>query len=1025
MVEEPHPGSGGAGSGHRRSDVPPSRGSAPFGLLLRQHRVRRALTQERLAELARISPAAVAALEAGRRRAPRLSTVALLCDALGLDEAERSELATASGGLAAPSAVGRAPAAVAEPGRGPGGHLVRSAMFFEPIGGWPHPFVGRRSQLALLLSALDHRQRVVLVAGEAGIGKTRLVDEVAKRSIGRGLEVLCGNWTPYGLGPFEGFVGPLRQALASLGQARADEHPDLARLLPELGPQPAPADLPGHGYPEVERHLLFGAVAEVLRSVGPTLLLLDDLQWADQASLALLFDLATDRSLGELVLMATIRAGELPAKTRSLLVDLERRSDVQWLELGALSATELEELIGEVIGGAAPEGAATSDGDAIGGEALGSDDSAGPELLAAVARLSEGNPFFAQELAEQLLGGAQLLGQGQPAGEGRLLRQGRRPGDGAGGLARLETMTALPERIRNFLAQRLAVLAPPTRAFLGAGAVLGRDWDPMLAGRLVELDAAGAIAATEDALLAGIVVEVSTARLSFSHSLMQTAVELDLAAIRRLDLHRRAASELELTAPGGSVPAADLARHWAAVATVDPSATSRAAHWAVLAGNEAMAAAATDEAIASYERAVRLWSVDTAEHGATLVRLGEALHACGRGSEADEKFVAALHLAEALGDPRLQAHAAIGFGRALVMGSVDPARVAALERALEVLGHDEPVLRTLVLAMLLRQLSFERSGQLRRRDEIAAELEDVVKRPGLPAELLLSLGSVRELVASKDPDVLDRLSKATIAVARERRDLVVAANAWWTQAWSALERGHPEDWRLAVAEQVAAAEALGLEHELAHAARIASTAAQIEGRMDDAELHGAEALSHGRAANDQSAEMLALAHTALLGMERGRADALLPVMEELSRDHPSVSSFRAGLALVAGLAGEHALARRLLDAQALDGFARIHVDVEWLAVVSFYAHASYLVGAADHAKELYPLLASSPARAVRVGPLVGWWGPTDHHLGMLCRLTGDLSRARWHLRRAVRIETALGAGPFLARTRSALAELGE
>ncbi|MDA8062715.1 MAG: hypothetical protein M0T80_09875, partial [Actinomycetota bacterium] len=611
------------------------------------------------------------------------------------------------------------------------------------------------------------------------------------------------------------------------------------------------------------------------------------------------------------------------------------------------------------------------------------------------------------------------------AGEGRLLRQGRRPGDGAGGLARLETMTALPERIRNFLAQRLAVLAPPTRAFLGAGAVLGRDWDPMLAGRLVELDAAGAIAATEDALLAGIVVEVSTARLSFSHALMQTAVELDLAAVRRLDLHRRAASELELTAPGGSVPAADLARHWAAVATVDPSATSRAAHWAVLAGNEAMAAAATDEAIASYERAVRLWSVDTAEHGATLVRLGEALHACGRGSEADEKFVAALHLAEALGDPRLQAHAAIGFGRALVMGSVDPARVAALERALEVLGHDEPVLRTLVLAMLLRQLSFERSGQLRRRDEIAAELEDVVKRPGLPAELLLSLGSVRELVASKDPDVLDRLSKATIAVARERRDLVVAANAWWTQAWSALERGHPEDWRLAVAEQVAAAEALGLEHELAHAARIASTAAQIEGRMDDAELHGAEALSHGRAANDQSAEMLALAHTALLGMERGRADALLPVMEELSRDHPSVSSFRAGLALVAGLAGEHALARRLLDAQALDGFARIHVDVEWLAVVSFYAHASYLVGAADHAKELYPLLASSPARAVRVGPLVGWWGPTDHHLGMLCRLTGDLSRARWHLRRAVRIETALGAGPFLARTRSALAELGE
>ena len=934
-----------------------------------------------MAELARISPTAVAALEAGRRRAPRLTTVALLSDALGLDEREQQELVSAARGGATIGdlSLGGSPSD-RDPRANSSAAVVTSLAFLEPIGGWQHRFVGRGGELERLISVLGRRRRVVLVVGEAGIGKTRLIDHFAKRSAAMGVRVLCGGWTPGGLSPFAGFIEPLRQATSLVDLSLLSGNGELARLLPELTPQLGPADTPTHLDAEVERRQLFGAVAELLKAVGPTLLLLDDAQWADRASLALLFALATDPTLNQLVLMATIRANDLVPEMAAWFVDLERRSDVERLYLSALPPPELEELIIDIFG---------------------DDSRVDPEVVVRLARLSEGNPFFAQELAEQLLSA------------------------GTDGLSDLEAATSLPDRIRDTLKHRLVVLSPDTQALLRAGAVLGREFDPLLAGRLVELDTGRTIAATEDALLSGLVVEASAARLSFSHALVQAAVELDLASLRRVDLHRRAAVELEAMEPGGEVVAADLARHWAGVSAVDRQAAPKAAHWAVRAGNAAIAAAATEEAIASYQRAAELWSNNTAEHAATLIRLGTALYSCGRISEADAQFKAALHLAQALGDPHLQAQAAIGLARTLVMGRVDPVRVAALESALEVLDHDDPILRPLALAMLIRQLTFERSSSLRRRDEVAAEIHEILSRPDLPTELLLSLGSIRDFVGTNDPDVLDRLTRRTISVGRQHHDLVVQANAWWGQAWSALERGDAEDWRLAVAEHAAATEALGLQHELAHAARIRCTAAQIEGRFDDADRYSDDAAALGNAAHDPSADMLHTAQKMLLGMDEGRADALLTVQNELVKEYQAIPSFRAGLALVAAMAGEHPLAQRLLDEQAVEGFSRIHFDVEWLAVVTFYAHSACLVGARDHALELYPLLHSSASRGVRVGSLVGWWGPVDHHLGMLCRLVGNLSKAKQHLQRAVQIETAFRAEPFLARTQVALAEVLE
>jgi hypothetical protein len=253
-------------------------------------------------------------------------------------------------------------------------------------------------------------------------------------------------------------------------------------------------------------------------------------------------------------------------------------------------------------------------------------------------------------------------------------------------------------------------------------------------------------------------------------------------------------------------------------------------------------------------------------------------------------------------------------------------------------------------------------------------------------------------------------------VAHDRRDLFALANAWWTQAWSALERANPEDWHTAVSSYDQLAQELQLPAQTGLAASLRSTAAQVEGRLDDArELAEAAAADLARSGNP-SAQMLYLARSVLIGWDDGQAGELLPLMTSLAKDFANIATFQAGLAVTAALAGDHELARRLLDKAAGNDFDRIRTDVEWLAVISFYAHVCALTGAVEHAAPLYDLLVTSPATAVRCGQLMGWWGPVDHHLGALCRLLGRGAEAYERLQHALEVEQAMQGRHFLVRT---------
>ena len=349
---------------------------------------------------------------------------------------------------------------------------------------------------------------------------------------------------------------------------------------------------------------------------------------------------------------------------------------------------------------------------------------------------------------------------------------------------------------------------------------------------------------------------------------------------------------------------------------------------------------------------------------------------------------------------------------------------SALESALRRLPADDAELRPAVAAMLVRQLLFDRSPEATgRREELWAEVGRIVTSDAVSPELLLTLASVQEFLPVSDPESLDRVSRRTIAVPRDRRDLFALANAWWSQAWSALERANPEDWSIAVSSYDQVAQELRLPAQTGLAASLRSTAAQVAGRLDEARALAETAATELSQSGHPSAQMLLMARSVLIGWDDGQAGELLPLMTSLAGEFASVATFQAGLALTAALAGDHEFARHLLDGVAASGSSRIRPDVEWLAVVSFYSHACTATGALEHAAQLYDVLATSVATGVRCGPLLGWWGPVDHHLGGLCRLLGRRAETGRHLQHALAVERAMQAPHFLARTAEELEAL--
>jgi tetratricopeptide (TPR) repeat protein len=838
-----------------------------------------------------------------------------------------------------------------------------------------------------LREAWTSRHRITEIVGELGIGKTRLVAELVK-SVPSDVTVLWGRCSEDWLGSYLPFVEILRYVIDNLDtetlRAAMGPRGELIRLVPELADRLGDLPLPTKAEAGSEQRMLFEAVSALLSRWTPMILVIEDLHWADQATLSLLAYLVRDQSLPGLVTFATARASERDSKAGALMAELGRDVEIDRIQPPGLNGPELGILISDLVGCSAPSG-----------------------LLESVAAATEGNPFFVEELTMHLvnsgtIGKAKCLGYGEEA---------RHAG--------------VPERVREMVVRRLLSLSSDAIELLSVGAVVGREFELSLAAAASGMSGTRLIDASDDAVLSGMVVETGPGRLGFSHALVRDAISSRMTFSRRADVHRRVSEAIEDQWPANPSMAAELARHWGVVAAIDPTATVAAATWAVRAGDVALASAAADEAVARYEQASTLWAKTSIGYVDALIRLGSALQYQGRPDEADARFREATQLAVLLGNPVLQAHAAIGLGRRYPYWETDGARIDVLEAALSALGGDGQSLRVVLMGMIVTHLIIGfRPEQAQRRDILADELLEIAANTETVPELLLAIGQIRIYDCIEDPAILAGVADRLLQSARSHNDLRVEAGARFAQAISDLDSGDMSALRSASDEYSKVTAVLGDPRGRSNAATVSSTIAFIEGRYDDAAARSDEALELGQLSGDFNAQLVHYAQGLLRAVDQGLAGEVLPLLVA-SDDYQQIAAFDAGTALCAAFAGDLRDARTRLVRLLATGFAGAPRGADWLAPTAFLAHTCVLIGAVQEAEQLYDALSRTQAKVVRVGPIIGWWGPVDHHLGCLAALLGRDEEAERHLTSAWETEKRMGARPFASRTLAALSRVWE
>ena len=428
--------------------------------------------------------------------------------------------------------------------------------------------VGRAPELAAVARALDGAAAGApihyLIAGEAGVGKSRLVGEAMAMASARGMRVLVGGCADIGDGgvPYGPVVEALRSLVRELDDAQLETvigtaRPDLARLVPSLSPTLV-TDFATQG--ESLQARLLDAVLGVLQrlsEISPVMFVVEDLHWADPATRETIAFLIRHLRTDRVVLVMTFRADELHRRhpLRPWLVELERSGRVERIDLERLDQTQTGELLTAIIG--APPS---------------------PSLAEQIHRRSEGNPFFVEE----------LLGAGEDGGGARL-----------------------PPTLREVLLARILALPERAQALIGVAAVAGRRVDHDLLARVAAMDDADLLEALRTAVGSQVLVTGSAADgrdsdYAFRHALFQEAAYDDLLPGERQRLHRAFAEALAERAPGsGAVAAghwAELAYHWSAARD-----DRRAFEASIRAGEEAARAFAFADARRHDERALELW----------------------------------------------------------------------------------------------------------------------------------------------------------------------------------------------------------------------------------------------------------------------------------------------------------------------------------------------------------------------------------------------------------------------------------
>jgi DNA-binding winged helix-turn-helix (wHTH) protein/tetratricopeptide (TPR) repeat protein len=847
-------------------------------------------------------------------------------------------------------------------------------------------FVGREDVLARIAAAIDAarggRGRLVLLTGDAGMGKTRTAHEAAARARRAGVRVLTG-WchedeAAPSLWPWLHVLRPLvaEGDAADLARELGEATIDLAELLPELRAHAPSSVARAVVDPQQARFRLFDTLVRLVKHAvrdGPHLVVLDDFHWADAASISLLGSLTRELPESRLVLLVTHRPADLPPRHK--LVELARRPECETLALTGLGRAEVARLIEAVHG--KPVDDATAD---------------------AIWERTEGNPFFVRELT-------------------RDLATERRFGATHGG--------SLPAGVRDVLRKRLDKLTPRSRALLTAGATIGREFALDLLASLFDVPSEDLLEVLDDALAEQIVVPVAGG-YRFAHALVREVLLDEVSSAERVRLHRRIGAALEARyGDGVEDHLAEVAHHFHAGAVSGDR--ERALDYLRRAGARAVGLFAYEEAVEHYRKALEVWAL--LEHPEQRLRcelllaLGEAQIGAGRTEDGRASLAAAGDLARRLALPEHLARAALSYGGLEFSVEVwieDPELVARLEEALAAVPQTS-ALRVRLLVRLGVALAWAREPE--RAPPLIAEAVDAARALGEPEPLAHAL-YVHRWGLTGPHELAARLadSDEILRLAREsgRRELELVARSCRFLDLVELGRIVDADRELVCYERLA--EALRMPRYRWRSQFYGTMRTLLEGRFAEAEERAIRSLGEGFRPADAS--LVAGPQLFVVRLEQGRIGEVEPLIRELARRFPTVPSWQANLALVDAELGRAGEAADALAALAADDFRSLSRPLVGLISRVIAAEVCTALGDVQRASVLYRQLAPYAPRTVVIGAGVACLGALDLYLGRLAATMGDVATARRHLEAALAMNTQLGALPWVAWAHYELGRLG-
>ncbi|MEU5880480.1 AAA family ATPase [Spirillospora sp. NPDC047279] len=849
------------------------------------------------------------------------------------------------------------------------------------------PFVGREGELAALaadLTAAESATRVVILQGEPGVGKTRLASVIAGRAADRRFTLLAGRCTDPARQAYEPIAAAVerlaRDVPELLVRAGVDQRcGQLVRLAPSLAAPPLSLAVPAATEPVSERFQLAAAartLLERLASVGPILLVIDDLQWATAESLTMLRTLVWESEGLPLLILAT--SWPVPADAAGAAAAELHRLEA---ESRVVRVDPFE--IGDV--GAALDAVGGPSGHGVHGDP------------ARLHTITGGNAFLVSEVIRELIHGRDL-----------------------------DRLT-VPDSVTRMVVARLAQLGPDARHLAGLLAVGERMG--LAALRLaLGMDEIYFVDTVEEVMATGLVTMTASGECLFSHELTRSAAYQTLSRPRASLLHGKVADALRRSDPMVmETRPYVVATHLLATARRghDLERVGEAADAAEHAARQALARLAHQEAVTWCRTRLDLLDRDPAT---TPERRAEALVECGRAMwlagdpAARETLARAAALADERGRADLVVAAALAEDRGFfsMTATVDAGRVRLLTRARELVNRDDLRTRALLTAQLAAELTWAPDDD--RRFSLADEALSLAHEAADPATLVRVLG-LRSLTVIPAESLERRVQEGTemLGAARRTGDDLALFHATFQHIPALLETGDMDEVRASLEESGRLARRLAQPHLVWLVVMCRTSLTLFGGDIDGAERGSLEALELGSALG-RRLEALAFHSEQLCEIRRlqGRLGELRGRLRRAS-EHPQIDPVHAvlrflcelddteaGPALDRVLAAQHGVLppRDLAQRPALDNLA----------------YAASRLGRAELFGPLYEALTpfGESFGTSAVGHHCG-----HHYLAHLAAAGGDHGTANDHFASAAEVHERCGAPLLMAESLLDWADLAE